>query len=119
MFQSTRLLAAFGFFWNTVTRQVQATSQNVAFHLFCIVLGFFCGNLFGTLLNTLRTFLHWDLLIIFVFIGLSEFVSFQTYKVTRKEPTSPQMRFFYWRPFNLVKLGCLFGFFVDAFKVGS
>lgn len=80
------------------------------------------GNIFGTFLNALRDIFHWDGLIILTFILLCEFISFQTYRPTVRVAsarTQEAALFVSWRPLNLVKLGLLFGFFVDAFKVGS
>ena len=69
-------------------------------------------------LTLLRDWFKSDLLIVGLLLCLSEFISFQTYKGGPRQPDRPT-RWFSWRPFNLVKLGLLFGFFVDAFKVGS
>lgn len=80
------------------------------------------GNIFGTFLNALRGIFHWDGLIIAAFILLCEFISFQAYRPTARVTatrTQDAALFMSWRPFNLIKLGLLFGFFVDAFKVGS
>lgn len=119
MFQPTRLINTLGVFWGNFNTRLRATNQNLAFHLFCLVSGFFIGNIFGTFLLTLRVFFRWDIFIILGFIAISEFISFQTYKRPKPAVDLNQVKFFYWRPLNLVKLGCLFGFFVDAFKVGS
>jgi putative Mn2+ efflux pump MntP len=119
MFQPTRLINTLGVFWGNFNTRLRATNQNLAFHLFCLVSGFFIGNIFGTFLLTLRVFFRWDIFIILGFIAISEFISFQTYKHPKPAVDPDQVKFFYWRPLNLVKLGCLFGFFFDAVKVGS
>ena len=132
MFQSTRLIVTVRDLWARLNTQLQATNQNIALHFLCLVGGFFIGNIFGTFLTALREVMHWDIFIIGFFVLICEFISFQTYRPRPREgapsPTSGDglmndfdrtPSFFVWRPFNLVKLGILFGFFVDAFKVGS
>lgn len=104
--------------WGRFNARLQVTNENLSFHLFCLVGGFFIGNIFGTFLNSLRNIFPWDGLIILVFVFVCEFISFQTYRPLPRRVTE-QPLFFSWRPWNLMKLGLLFGFFVDAFKVGS
>jgi hypothetical protein len=126
MFRPTRLISAVSTLWAQLNTRLQLTRENISFHLFCLVGGFFLGNIFGTFLNVLRGIFHWDGLIILAFIFLCEFISFQTYRPiaeakTRATPIRAQesVSILSWRPLNLIKLGLLFGFFVDAFKVGS
>jgi hypothetical protein len=132
MFQPTRLFSTITILWSRWNARLQSTNQNLPFHLFCLVAGFFIGNIFGTFLNTLRDIFRWDGLIIFTFVILCEFISYQTYRPASRGGTShalplpvsaddatTRIGFFAWRPLNLMKLGVLFGFFVDAFKVGS
>lgn len=132
MFQPTRLFFTLTTLWSRWNARLQSTNQGLAFHLLCLVTGFFIGNIFGTFLNTLRGIFRWDGLIIFAFVLLCEFISYQTYRPTTRggasesipvplaaEDAIPRAGLFAWRPLNLLKLGILFGFFVDAFKVGS
>ena len=126
MFRPTRLISAVSALWAQLNTRLQLTRENISFHLFCLVGGFFLGNIFGTFLNVLRGIFHWDGLIILAFIFLCEFISFQTYRPiaeakTRATPIRAQesVSILSWRPLNIFKLGLLFGFFVDAFKVGS
>jgi len=118
MFRPTRLVTTLQSFWGTINNQINTTNQRFAFHLLCLLCGFFIGNVFGVFLTLLRDWFKSDLLIVGLLLCLSEFISFQTYKGGARQPDLPT-RWFSWRPFNLVKLGLLFGFFVDAFKVGS
>jgi len=104
--------------WSRLNTRLQVTNENLSFHLFCVVCGFFIGNIFGTFLNSLRNIFPWDGFIIVAFVFICEFISFQTYRPLSRRATEPTS-FFSWRPWNLLKLGILFGFFVDAFKVGS
>lgn len=103
---------------NRLRAQMQTTENNLPLHLLCLVLGFFLGNLFGTFLAALRHFVPSDIAIIGLLCLVFEYISAQAYK------RSPQASQRAWRQslsrgLNLVKIGSLFGFFVDAFKVGS
>nr|AYC64335.1 hypothetical protein Ycf20 [Pseudochlorodesmis sp. HV01306a] len=77
--------------------------------LYC---GFILGNLFGTFLNLLRTKITWDFNILIIIIFIFEILNYFIYKK---------------KIFNTViliilknfQIGLLFGFFIDAFKVGS
>ena len=80
MFRPTRLISAVSTLWAQLNTRLQLTRENISFHLFCLVGGFFLGNIFGTFLNVLRGIFHWDGLIILAFIFLCEFISFQTYR---------------------------------------
>lgn len=101
-----------------ISSRIQTTENNLPFHLFCLVLGFFLGNLFGTFLAALRQYISSDIVIIFMLCLLFEYISAQVYKFPA-QPFQKNWRALTRRALNLVKLGCLFGFFVDAFKVGS
>jgi hypothetical protein len=118
MFRPTRLVTLFQSFWATINTQVSKTNQKFAFHFLCLLCGFFLGNVFGVLLTFLGKWFKSDLYIIGILLCVCEFISYQSYK--RRTPSLGVFtRWFSWRPLNLVKLGLLFGFFVDAFKVGS
>jgi hypothetical protein len=105
--------------WITgITSRIQYTEISLPFYLFALVLGFFLGNLFGTFLATLRQYIASDIVIILLICLLFEYISILAYTMSRKLMHSNwQIRL--RRALNLWKLGCLFGFFVDAFKVGS
>ena len=69
-------------------------------------LSFLIGNSFGTFLIFLREKVFWDGVVLILFIFFFEFLNFLIYKKKAS-----------WL-INL-QLGILFGFFIDAFKVGS
>jgi hypothetical protein len=113
--------------------------------VFFFFLGFMCGNLFGTFLVFFRQWIIWDgflILLTILFIELIHYLNFYVFKSnddfklydTQYQSSSnmntlnrPRPRpIFDWfhlkigvRLLNFYKLGLLFGFFVDAFKVGS
>ena len=76
--------------------------------------GLIIGNLFGTFLNFLRNKIVWDGMLLLIIVLFFEFFNFLIYK---KSVVSQ-----YKKLFLLLKnfqIGILFGFFIDAFKVGS
>ena len=89
-----------------------------------LLIGFLLGNLFGTFLNTMREFIPWDGIIVFILLGILETVNYNVYHNKDRaffffvlHPKTLKREF--WKSFNFLKIGCMMGFFVDAFKVGS
>ena len=103
-----------------------------SFALFTLFFGFLIGNIFGTFLNTIRSFILWDGFIIFIILIIMEFLNFLLYN-TRLPFFARPKRFFVifqkissysnnqiiLKSLNYLKIGIMFGFFIDAFKVGS
>ena len=91
----------------------------------CLLLaGFLIGNLFGTFLSTIRQSIAWDGLIVFILVSIIEIISYNVYHNKDRPfflfvlyPKTIKRSF--WRSFNLLKIGLMMGFFIDAFKVGS
>lgn len=81
-------------------------------------LGFLCGNIFGTFLIFLRNRVIWDGFLFFFLIIFFEFLNFFIYKQIRYRllGTFSKQGIFILKNFQT---GILFGFFIDAFKVGS
>jgi hypothetical protein len=127
------------------------TFSDFSLNLFCLLFGFFLGNLFPNIslgldfkewgqakLLPLPDFFRLDILIqtfsgiipgpsqvgLFIVV-VSELINwsgkFLRTKEGRREP--PQLKFPAQKPIfpflNSIKIGLLFGIFVDAFKVGS
>ena len=113
-----------------LNRKLLFLKTNFSLSLFSLFLGFLSGNLFGTFLTSLRTFLPWDGWIVCSLLFCFEVISYQVYHsknrsflflwkfpgITVTQSTGPTT---FWRQLNYVKIGLLLGFFVDAFKVGS
>ena len=70
--------------------------------------GLIIGNLFGTFLNFLRKKIVWDGMLLLLIVFFFEFFNFLIYKKSVKKPFLKNLQ-----------IGLLFGFFIDAFKVGS
>jgi cytochrome c biogenesis protein CcdA len=96
-----------------------------SFALFTLFFGFLIGNLFGTFLNTIRSFILWDGFIIFIILVIMEFLNFLLYNKAKRFFVIFQRTSYYsnnqiiWKSLNYLKIGIMFGFFIDAFKVGS
>ena len=96
-----------------------------SFALFTLFFGFLIGNLFGTFLNTIRSFIFWDGLIIFIILFIMELLNFILYNKYKRFFVIYQKISYYpnnqilWKNLNYLKIGIMFGFFIDAFKVGS
>jgi len=96
-----------------------------SFALFTLFVGFLIGNLFGTFLNTIRYFIFWDGLIIFLILSIMELLNFILYNKAKRFFVISQKISYYpnnqiiWKSLNYLKIGIMFGFFIDAFKVGS
>ena len=108
-----------------------------SFALFTLFVGFLIGNLFGTFLNTIRYFIFWDGLIIFIILSIMELLNFILYNKAKRLFVISQKISYYpmrsqaahtasaannqiiWKSLNYLKIGIMFGFFIDAFKVGS
>ena len=91
-----------------------------SFALFTLFFGFLIGSLFGTFLNTIRSFVFWDGLIIFIILSIIELFGFLLYNKKNvifqsHYPNNQNL----WKTLNVFKIGIQFGFFIDAFKVGS
>lgn len=108
-----------------IARRIQTTDNNLPLDLLSTLLGFVVGNAFGLFLPFIRHYLPFDFIIIFLLCVLFEWISAQAYKRASRKvrlaskgnaEARPQA---FLRVLNVMKLGILFGFFVDAFKVGS
>nr|YP_001382192.1 hypothetical chloroplast RF20 [Pleurastrum terricola]ABO69329.1 hypothetical chloroplast RF20 [Pleurastrum terricola] len=93
-------------------------SKRFPITLFAILSGFIIGNVFGTFLTKLREFICWDVLILGFILIFCEFINFLIYTKIFNLKAYFLTRFSI-KLLNSFKIGLLFGFFVDAFKVGS
>lgn len=131
MVYSTKLLSFLSDF-SLSLRERYFNLQNRFPVMICLLLvGFLIGNMFCTLLPTIRGILPWDGAILVVLIVLIELVSYARYNKEERPrlfltpaPFRWTIKFkwsnlLFWRFVNQFKIGVLVGFFVDAFKVGS
>ncbi|RYY00075.1 MAG: DUF565 domain-containing protein [Cyanobacteriota bacterium] len=158
----TRIVLFINQFFLDLERKSSFFKEIFSFALFTLFIGFLIGNLFGTFLNTIRSFIFWDGLIIFIILSVMEFLNFFLYRKKNRFLTVSQNIYysetnqtslwdvrqqkrsflimgqgpqsaehakvsglkkkqnqFFWKSLNFLKIGIMFGFFIDAFKVGS
>lgn len=121
----TRIVFFINQFQVYLNRKNSFFKEVFSFALFILFFGFLIGNLFGTFLNTIRSFFFWDGLIIFIILSSMELLNFVLYNKTKRFFVTFQEISYYpnnqvfWKTLNYLKIGIMFGFFIDAFKVGS
>jgi uncharacterized membrane protein len=98
-----------------IFKQLILIRQKLFLFLLNILIGIFCGSIFGTFLPIFRSLFPWDILIIIIIIIFSEFINILIY--TKKNNAITKI--FFIEYINWFKIGLLLGFFIDAFKVGS
>ena len=94
-------------------KKMEKLKKNILLLLFSLFIGFFIGNLFGTFVESFRKLHITDSILILILICLNEIINFLVY--------NPQLlpKTILYNILNAFKVGVLFGFFIDSFKVGS
>ena len=87
--------------------------------LISLFIGFFFGNLFGTVVDSIRKVNIADSFLIFIILLLNEFINFNIYSKKNKPTISMEIRSKKLSILNAFKVGFLLGIFIDSFKVGS
>nr|QXI88250.1 photosystem I assembly protein ycf20 [Ulva intestinalis] len=131
MFYNTKFLKLLNSFYFNVLNKFKFIEKYFVVYIFLLLLGFVCGNLFGTFLIFFRVYTNWDGLIIILTILFIEFINFITYiksfkyhKFNKFFVKIYKNKIFFLlfknlKFLNFYKMGLLLGFFIDAFKVGS
>lgn len=84
-----------------------------------LVIGFLGGNFLATIVSTVAgQKAELDVIAAFVLVLSVEFTSWLVYRTDRQLVAS-QQRFLLIEVLNDIKLGLLYGMFVEAFKLGS
>ncbi len=91
--------------------------NNFLSFLFLLFVGFFLGNLFGTLVDSIRKFNIPDSFLILALIAVNEFINAIIYSNNKKATIKLDTKKYNF--LNAFKIGVLLGFFIDSFKVGS
>ena len=116
----TRYFIQFNKILQFVNQKFINLKTNFLSFVFLLFLGFFFGNLFGTLVDPIRQLKVADSLLIAILISVNELFNFIIYSGNKAK-----LRYkFILKPLtysflNAFKVGILLGFFLDAFKVGS
>jgi hypothetical protein len=166
MFFKTKLSRNINKIFYTLKERVLIVQNSFSLALFALFLGFLCGNLFGTFLDTLRIYFIWNGFVAFIILLFVETINFFIYRIPLAEKINanlsvsnvqnsnplltqrqtflrsamnvasliiPLVRrkgrdvrlakvsktIYIKRSINAFKIGLLFGFFIDSFKVGS
>ena len=131
MFYNTKFLKLLNSFYFNILNKFKLIEKYFIIYIFLLLLGFICGNLFGTFLIFFRFYTNWDGLIIILTILIIEFINFITYRKPFKyrklnnfflkiyKKKNFFLLFKNFKFLNFYKMGLLLGFFIDAFKVGS
>ena len=113
----TRYYSKLNQFFNFITKKFIKLKENFLSFLVLLFMGFFFGNLFGTIVESIRQFNVADSLLIFLLILLNEFINFNIYSHYKKRNTTIKIKKLNF--LNAFKIGFLLGIFIDSFKVGS
>lgn len=114
----TRSYTKISQFFQFITKKFIKLKKNFLPFLFLLFAGFFFGNLFGTLVDSIRKLNIADSFLILLLILFNEFINFIVYSnYKQKEASLIKSKKFSF--LNAFKLGALLGIFIDSFKVGS
>ena len=101
-----------------INKKLTKLKKNFLSFLFFLFFGFFLGNLFGTLVDSIRKLNVADSFLILVLIFIIEYINFIVYNKNNKK-SNFQFKITLYNFLNVFKIGILLGFFIDSFKVGS
>ena len=114
----TRYYSKLSQFFNFITIKFVKLKEGFLSFLILLFIGFFFGNLFGTVVDSIRKFNIADSFLIFIIILLNELINFNIYSRYKSE-ISTKIRSKNLSFLNAFKVGFLLGIFIDSFKVGS
>ena len=134
MLFKTRLSQYVSNIFYNLKRKVLTVQNSFSLILFSLFIGFLCGNLFGTFLDILRIYFLWNGFIGVILLLCIEIINFfvygisfskrnlrtnflQDYNLQKKRFSNNMISI--EKSVNAFKIGLLFGFFIDSFKVGS
>jgi len=112
----TRLFRIIQQLFSSTTRKLKRFQKNFAEIFVALFSGFLIGNTFGMFLTPIRELIPWDGATILIALMTCEVLGKFVYQRTL---TKIESWFQFLKFLNSTKIGVLFGFFVDAFKVGS
>nr|ARO74057.1 hypothetical protein [Ostreobium sp. HV05007bc] len=114
----TRYYSKLNQFFNFIIKKFIKLKKNFLSFLVLLFIGFFFGNLFGTIVDSVRRLNIADSFLIFLLLLFNEFINFNIYSHYKKKKNTlveiKKLNFL-----NAFKIGFLLGIFIDSFKVGS
>ena len=112
----TRYYSILSQLFNFVNKKFIKLKNNFLSFLLLLFIGFFIGNLFGTLVESIRQFNIADSFLILSLITINELINALVYRRYQKKTNTDTKKY---NLLNAFKIGVLLGFFIDSFKVGS
>lgn len=101
-------------------RRLEQWFQNPWRRVSLIVLSLLIGNFLATAIATTSgQQAELDILAGAILVGVSEFISWVYYRWPRRLPAERVQRSLFAEMLNAVKIGLLYGMFLEAFKLGS
>lgn len=114
----TRYYSKLNQFFNFIIKKFIKLKNNFLPLLILLFIGFFLGNLFGTIVDSIRQLNIADSFLIFLLLLFNEFINFRIYSHYNKI-RAMRMEIRKFNFINAFKMGFLLGIFIDSFKVGS
>lgn len=108
----TRYYLQFNNILKFINKKILKLKRNFLSFLLFLFLGFLIGNLFGTFVEYIKFVPLGNSFLILILICINEFINFCVYHKKKN----------YYKLYNFLnafKIGILFGFFIDSYKVGS
>ncbi len=85
MLFKTKLFRNVNKIFYTFKKRILIVQNSFSLALFSLFLGFLCGNLFGTFLDTLRIYFFWNGLVAFIILLFIEAINFLVYRIPLTE----------------------------------
>ena len=114
----TRYYSKLSQLFNFIKKKFIKLKEGFLSFLILLFIGFFFGNLLGTVVDSIRKLNITDSVLIFMLILFNEFINFNIYSRYRLAVNNV-MKAKSLNFLNAFKIGFLLGIFIDSFKVGS
>ena len=110
--QNTRLTIVTNSSLSILERWFLNPWRRTSLYLISPLLGFLLASIISTISGTVAIL---DPLVSGVMLVITEFISISVYR----RGTNKDRRSLFWQCLNLLKIGLIYGFFLEAFKLGS
>lgn len=112
----TRMNGLFSKFDNFIVNNYYNSLSYFACNLIALLLGFFFANALATLPGQTG---EWGIVVSGLLVATTEMISKIVYSIDISVNNLNKPRLLFFALLNNVKLGIIYGFFVDSFKLGS
>jgi dipeptide/tripeptide permease len=116
--QNTRLNSLLDALLDRLTRWLRNPWRRLSLLVMSLLVGNFLATAFSTIAGQQA---DWDIAVALVLVGMTEAISWLTYGsgVGKAQPDGLRQRPLIVDIFNGLKLGLIYGLFIEAFKLGS